>query len=150
VRFRSRELDRLRLDRVVIALDSEQRPDAGEQLVPVERLGNEVVRSGLDRGQLLGADARREHDHRRHRRLLLLPEPLADFEPVGRGHHHVEEHEVRLGGHGQLEGSLTVGGGDDVVALCLEHGLEQTDVLGDIVDDEDPRRPVAHRPLPSQ
>ena len=64
------QLGGLCLDRVVVALDPQQRPDAGEQLVPVERLRDEVVRPGLDRLRLLRSLARREHDHRQHRGLL--------------------------------------------------------------------------------
>ena len=65
------ELGGLGLDRVVVALDPEQRTDAGEELVVVERLRDEVVGAGLDRPRLLRADARRDHDHRQHRGLVV-------------------------------------------------------------------------------
>ena len=65
------QLRRLRLDRVVVALDAEQRPDPGEQLVVVERLRDEVVGAGLDRLRLLLTDARRDHDHRQHRGVVV-------------------------------------------------------------------------------
>ncbi len=59
---------------VVVALDPEQRPDAGEELVVIERLRDEVVRAGLDRHDLFRAVARRDHDHREDRGLLALTE----------------------------------------------------------------------------
>ena len=121
-----------------------------EQLVAVERLRDEVVGTGGDRRGLLGALARREHDHGKHRRRLLLAELPADGEAVGWGHHHVEQHEVRLGGDGQLERSEPVRGRDDVVALTLEHGLQEAHVLRHVVDDEDPPGAAVHRLPPSQ
>jgi hypothetical protein len=134
----------------VVALDPEQRPDASEKLFAIERLREEVVRARLDRRRLLGPLARREHDHRQDRRLLLLAKPPADGEAVGVRHHHVEQHEVGLRRQGQVERSLAVRGRDDVVAVSVEHGLEQADVLGDVVDHEDPSSVVAHRLPPWQ
>src|SRR5262245_321043 len=147
------EIDELRglgLDRVVVPLDPEQRLDAGQELVAVERLGNEVVRAGLDRRRLLRADAGREHDHRQHSRLVTLAEAFADNQAVGRRHHHVEQDEIGLGRDGEFERAVAVRCGDDLVPLSLEHRLEQADVLGDVVDDEDPSGLLAHRVPPSQ
>ena len=90
------ELSRLRLDRVVVALDPEQRPHAGEQLVVVEGLRDEVVGTGLDRLRLLLADARRDHDHRQHGGVVVRAEVGADGIAVEAGHHHVEEDQVGL------------------------------------------------------
>jgi len=144
------QLGRLCLDRVVVALDREERPDAGEQLVSVERLRDEVVRAGLDRRRFLRSHACREHDHGQDRRLFLLAEPPAHGEAVRLRHHHVEQNKVRFGRSGELECSPAVSGGDDVVALSLEHCLEQAHVLGNVVDHEDPGSVVAHRPSTSQ
>jgi hypothetical protein len=74
---------------------------------------------------------------------------LQTARPSG-GHRHVEQHEVRPGGYGKLERSEPVGGRDDVVPLTLEHGLQQANVLRDVVDDEDPPGAVAHRLPPPQ
>jgi hypothetical protein len=43
------QLGGLCLDRIVVPLDADERPDAGEQLLAVERLRDEVVRTGRDR-----------------------------------------------------------------------------------------------------
>ena len=139
----------LSLDRVVVALDPEERADAREELVAVERLRDEVVRAGLDRSPLLGSFARREHDHRQNCGLLPRTQLPADGVAVEPGHHHVEQHEVRGSRESELEGAVAVHRRDDVVAVRLEHGLEESHVLGNVVDDED-SGVVAHGPPPSQ
>ena len=50
-----------------------------------------------------GPIARRDHDHRQHRRLLALAEPPADGVAVRLRHHDVEQDEVRLRRLGELE-----------------------------------------------
>jgi hypothetical protein len=66
-------------------------------------------------------------------------------------HHDIEEHEVRIRGLDELESGAAVGGRDDVLAAGCKNGLEQAQVFGDVVHDEDPRVAVAaHRPRPSQ
>ena len=40
---------------------------------------------------------------------------------------------------------MAVGGRDDLVAVRLEHRLEQAHVLADVVDHEDPPGMLAHR-----
>ena len=139
------ELCRLRLDRVVVALDPEQRPHPGEQLVVVEGLRDEVVRAGLDRLRLLLADARRDHDHRQHRGVVVRAEVGADGVAVEAGHHHVEEDQVGFLGRDELERLQAVARGHDLVAARDQHRLEQADVLRYVVDDEDLGRPLSSR-----
>ena len=110
----------------------------------VERLRDEVVGAGLDRLRLLLADARRDHDHRQHRGLLARAEPAADGIAVQAGHHHVEQDQVGLVRLDELERGEAVARGDHVVPARREHRLEQADVLGHVVDDEDPGRPLSH------
>ena len=141
------QLHCLGLDRVVVALDAKERPDAHEELVVVERLRNEVVGTGLDRSLLLGADARRDHDHREHRGLLIRAQPAADGVSVEVRHHDVEEDEIRFLGLGCFERGSPIRSGDDVVAACAEHRLQQAHVLRDVVDDEDSRLVLTHRRL---
>ena len=57
-REEARELLALALDRVVVALDSQQRSHSREQLVLVERLRHEVVRAGLERAHQIGPTRR--------------------------------------------------------------------------------------------
>ena len=110
----------------------------------VERLRDEVVRSGLDRLGLLRCVARGEHDHRQHGRLLVLAEPPADRVPVHPWHDDVEEHEIGARRLDALERREPVPGRDDLVAARAEHRLEQAHVLGEVVDDEDSCGVVAH------
>ena len=90
----------------------------------VERLCDEVVRTGLDRLRPLRPGARREHDHRQHGRLLTLAEPPADRVAVHLRHHDIEEHEVGIRRLDELESGATVLRRDDVVAAGAENGLE--------------------------
>ena len=137
-------------DLVVVALDPEQRANAGEELVVVERLRDEVVRAGLDRLRLLGPLARRQHDHRQHGRVLARSELPADLEAVELRHHDVEQHEVRARRPCDLERLPAVARRDDLVATRHQHGLEEPDVLGDVVGDEYPGAVLAAHRAPRQ
>ena len=137
------QLRRLRLDRVVVPLDSQKRTDTNKKLVVVERLRNEIVGAGLDRLCLLGSDARRHHDHRQHRGVVVSTETLADGISVHLGHYNVQENEIGLLGIDELERRGAVCRRDDVVAARNKHGLEQPHVLRYVVDNEDLCRAVA-------
>jgi hypothetical protein len=50
----------------------------------------------------------------------------------------------------RVSSSCWLGRRDDLVAVSLEHGLEQADVLSDVVDHEDACCVVAHRLALSQ
>ena len=58
------ELRLLALDRVVVALDAQQRADSGQQLGPVEGLGEKVVAASLERPDFLLLAASGQQDHR--------------------------------------------------------------------------------------
>ena len=109
----------------------------------VERLGNEVVRPGLDRLRLLGTDARRDHDHRQDRRVLVFAQLLADRVTVHPGHDNVEQDQIGLLSLDELERLRPAMSRDDLVAPRSEHRLEQPHVLREVVDDEDLGRAVA-------
>ena len=117
----------------------------------VERLRDEVVGAGLDHASLVLADARGDHDHGQHRCRLIRAQALADCIAVELGHEDVQEHEIRLFRFDDLERGRAVTSGDDVVAFRDQHRLEQSNVLGDVVDDEDLRAlALAHAVSPSQ
>ena len=141
------QLGSLGLDRVVIPLDAKERTDTHEELVVVERLRDEIVGTGFDRSLFLGADARRDHDHREHRGLVVRAKPPADGVSVDVRHHDVEENEIRFLGFGGFERGSPIRGGDDVVCTCGEHGLEQMHVLGNVVHDEDSCLVLTHGQL---
>ena len=137
------QLGRLPLDRVVVPLDSNQRPHPGEQLGLIERLGHEVVGPGFDRPDLLLGVARRDHHDGQVRRGRVLADPPAHLVAVHAGHHDVEQDDVRplLAQHRQrlLAGRRR----QHPVPARAQHGVEQPDVRRLVVDDEDDR---AHRP----
>ena len=94
------QLCRLRLDRVVVALDAQQRAHPREQLGLLEGLGDEVVGSRLDRRHLLLLPAGRDHHDRQEPGGLVGAQRPADLVAVHPGHDDVEQHEVdRLGAH---------------------------------------------------
>ena len=66
-----------------------------------------------------------------------------DLVPVHARHDDVEQDEVRLPLHDGLERLLARSSGHDEVAARREDGVEQLDVLGQVVDHEDRRRPGA-------
>ena len=71
------------------ARPAEHGPDAGHQLRRPERLGQVIVRAGVQAGDPVGLGrAGGEHDHRD---LALPPNQAEQLEAVQPGHHHVEE-----------------------------------------------------------
>ena len=88
------QLGRLRLDRVVVALDAQQRAHPREQLGLLEGLGDEVVGPGLDRGHLLLLAAGGDHHDRQELGGLVGAQRPADLVAVHPGHDDVEQHEV--------------------------------------------------------
>jgi hypothetical protein len=127
----------------VVALDPEKRADAREQLVLVEGLLDEVVGARFDRSSLLLAGAGGDHDHGEDSRFLALADAAAHGVSVHAGHHDVEEYEVGVRGFDQRECRATVRGRHDLVAARLQDRFEQTDVLGNVVHDEN-RPTVVH------
>jgi hypothetical protein len=59
-----RQLGALVLNGVVVALDPDERPDAGEQLGSIEGFCDEVVRTSFDGANPLFVAAGRDHHHR--------------------------------------------------------------------------------------
>ena len=121
--------------------DLQQVLDPQQHLDHVEGLGQEVAGAARQRALLcLDRDVGRDHEHREPAALepgLQLREHL---EPVRIGHVEVEDQQVRRllrahrhhvrGVHRAL---------DRGVAVVLEHALQQLDVGGLIVDDQDAR-----------
>jgi hypothetical protein len=117
--------------------------DSRKQLRVVERLRHEVVGAGLDRRELLLFAARGDHHDRQEARGLVVAEPPADLVAVHLRHHDIEQHEVDVAPAGERKRLCAGARADHFMAARREHGLEQADVLRQVVDDEDPRR-LAH------
>ena len=73
---------------------------------------------------------------------------LYGLDAVHPGHHDVEQHEIRPKLADLLQRFDAVAGGDDLVALAFEPHLQDLDIVGDIVDDEDQRR-ITHFGYPA-
>ena len=135
-----RELVGLALDRVLVALDPGQRGHPGEQLVLVDRLGQEVVGTGLERLDLLLVAARRDHHDRQVRRAGPLPDlagtPRSRPCPASRCR----------GGPGPCRPASRAASASspgrrrpDVVPARRQDRLEQPDVRRLVVDDQHAR-----------
>ncbi len=125
-------------DRVVQPLDPDERPDAGEQLGLVERLGHEVVGAALEGAEPLLGPARRHHDDREHGPARVGLDPEAGLVAVDPRHEDVEEDEVHVVVLlEQVERLLPRRRGQHRVPPRLEHGPHELGVLRDVVDDED-------------
>ena len=88
---------------------AEHGPDAGHQLRRAERLGQVIVRAGVQAGDPVGLGRPgRQHDHRD---LALPPHQSEHLEAVQPGHHHVEEQQVvpAVEGAGQAPAAVVHG-----------------------------------------
>ena len=127
----------------------QRRPDARDDLLHAERLGDVVVGAHLqpdDAVELVGAGRQHEDVEERVRRA----EPPAHLDAVQAGQHHVQHHEVRRRplGLGGLDGGQGVGPGRrrvDGVAGVAEAAREEGAEVVVVLDDQEPGgRSVGH------
>jgi hypothetical protein len=112
--------------------------DAVQQLVGMERLGDEVVGSGFQSlHHVLLAAVRREQDDVGVTAVMPRSNAAAQFEPVQAGHFPVGNDERELAGPHEFERFEAVAGGEDSVPGPRERILQQ--VQGDfvVVDNQD-------------
>ena len=143
------ELGGLRLHRVVVALDAQQRPDARQQLRRHERLGHEVVGARFERARLLLLAARRHHHDGHEAGGRLGAQRAADRVAVQARHHDVEQDEVDAALRDPRERRLARARRRRGVAARFEHRLQEAQVLRHVVDEQDRRfrrHPPASRP----
>ena len=140
------QLGGLPADRVLVALDPNERLDPGEQLGLVERLGDEVVGPGFDRPDLLLGVARRDHHDRQVGGLRVLADPPAHLVAVHARHHDVEQDDVGRLLAQHVQRLLAGRGGQHPIAARAQHRVEQPDVRRLVVDDEDRRLIAPLRP----
>ena len=132
----------------MVALEPRERPDPGEQLGLVERLGEEVVGAGLEPLQALRTATGGDHHDREELGAWVLPDPAADLAAVHAGHLHVEQDDVDLRRLEQVEGLLPARGGQHLVVAWREHGVEESQVRRLVVDRE--HRLARHDPPPAR
>ena len=128
-------------------LRPQQVAGAGDELLGVDGLGEEVVATG---GDPLDAVLARhqpgdEHDRDQMRALVGL-QAAAGLEAGEPRHRDVHEDQVGRGGQRLLDRFGAILGGVEDVAFRTEQVDEDLPVLGQIVDDQDPALPVVgHR-----
>ena len=112
-----------------------QRPDAGQELVELERLRQVIVGPGIEPADhVLDRVPRREHQDRR---VPAFPPQLGrDLEPVLLREHDVEQDDVVLVDVGQHGALVPVGGDVHHVALFLQPLLDEPGDLPVVLHDE--------------
>ena len=136
-----RELSRLRLHRIVQGLDPQHRLDPGHQGGLVDGLRQVFVAARLEAGDdVLGVGFGGDRDDRHERERRIRFDPPADFHPVHLGHHDIQQDQVRLLRSRERQGFFAVGGREDLIPVGGEAGLEDVQVHGVVVRDENPRR----------
>ena len=130
-----------RVELVAQPADPEQRAQPRQELDAVERFVEEVVGAGFEAADLaLDVGERGQHDHRDEAGRARGLDPPADLEPVEARHHDVEEDRLRRLGGDRLERRQAVAREADLEALVREDRRQKLEVLGLIVDRQDPRR----------
>jgi hypothetical protein len=139
---------------VVQALDPQQRPDSGHEFLAVDRLGQEVVGTGLQSLDALLPCVQRGHHHDRQRfEARARANRCADFVAVHPGHQYVEQHEIERTGVEAGKRLDTRRGNDDRMTLIGQDIIQQSRVGRDIVDNENCRallRAFRHLRFPPQ
>ncbi len=115
-------------------------PDASEQFIDRERLGDVVIRAGIQSVHLVRRVRTARDDQDRY--LGPSAERLHYLDTVELRHSQIQHHQVGAMRGGQVQRLDTVVGGDDVVAAGAERDLECAEDLWIVVCDQ-----YLHRPL---
>jgi len=112
--------------------------DARHELEVVDRLGEEVVRAGLQAPHAVGGLVeRRHHDDGDMGGARIGLQPLADLETVDAGHHDVEQDEIDLRALADGQRIVAVLGRQHVEIFGEQPRFEQLHIGRNVVDDED-------------
>jgi hypothetical protein len=121
--------------------------NAGEKLLPPERLRDVVVGPGLEPADLLELCGTSGEHYHRH--VADVANALERLPPIELGHRHVEEHEVGRDCIERAEAVTPVRALGDLVARPLEQLAKQPSDVCVIVDDED-AGPLHTRSIPDE
>ena len=115
---------------------AQQGPDAGGELLGLERLGDVVVGARLEPGHDVVAVGPGRHHDDRH--VALAPQPPAQLEAVHAGQHDVDEHDVRRARRrASRAASSRAADIGDGIALVLEREPEGGADALVVLDDQD-------------
>jgi hypothetical protein len=132
-----REFLCLDLDVVLVLADLHERPDPREELRLIERLGEEVVGAAIESPDTLLPDRRRHHHDGQRLRCAVGPEATAHLETIDVRQLHIEEDELWALASDGFQRFVARRRDDDAIVARDEHLLEQSDVGGCVVHDED-------------
>src|SRR5439155_27321407 len=112
-------------------------PEAGVQLVGIERLAEVVVGAGVHRLQVRAFPPEHgDQDHVRVARPTLGPDPPAELEAVEIRHQAVEDDEGKVLALEGGPGGFPAVEGDDLVSELIQHRSDDEAAGGIVVDDE--------------
>ena len=113
---------------------AEHRLDAGHHFLGVEGLDHVIVCAQLKAQHLVEGLAlgRQHHD----RGIAQLADAAADLEAVHLGHHHIQQHHIRLELVEFLKALFAVVGGRDLIALLGQVEPQQLADVGIVVHNE--------------
>src|SRR5690606_27742550 len=133
-----RELEVLLLELLLEALDAEHRADAGLELGEVDRLGEVVVRPGIEAGDLVACRVPDGHeDDRDERERIVALDAARDLVAVDPGEHDVEQDQVGWPLVHAFQGFFAARSRLDLVAAEAEAGREHLEVVRTVIHDED-------------
>ena len=114
---------------------AEHRLDAGHHFLGVKGLDHIIVGTQLQAQHLVkGLALGRQHHHRG---VAHLADAAADLQAVQPGHHHVQQHHVRLDLAEFFQALFPIVGGGDLVALLGQVEPQQLADIGIVVHDKD-------------
>ena len=116
---------------------AQQRPQPGEQLLQRERLGEVVVRAGVEALDPV-ADRVPRGEHEDGEVVAGLAQRLGGLDPVEPRHHHVHDHDVGGGPADPGQRLGAVAGQRHVVPVELQRPPQRLPHGLVVVDDEDP------------
>jgi hypothetical protein len=136
-----READDDRLRRVEFvgeAFETHQRSDTGAQFGRIDRLGQEVVRAGVNASEPVGAaiEAREQHHGDEPGGRIFL-QPATQLDAVQRRHVDVGEHEIGRLAADQRHGDFAVRCRKDLVAVGPQRFRQRFEQRRHVVGDDD-------------
>jgi len=128
------------LEFVGVPFELQERPDAGQKLLPIEGLAQKVIGTGLDTlDALLGCLKRRDHHNRNQDRPSVGLEAPANLVSVELRHDHVEEDQIGRFRRDTDQRLLTVLRRGNLVAFGGQLILQAFAIQGAVVYRENPR-----------
>ena len=125
----------IELGRGVARRAADQRAQASDQFLGLERLGEIIVGAGIEAGDLVRpAVARGQHQHR-HLAPFLAP-AVEHGQAVDLGQAEIEDHRVIAFGRAEIMAVLAVGGEVDGIAGAFERRAQLAPEIGFVFDDQ--------------